>query len=92
MGFPWISCFGIEKEMKRSFLHRLIPFGILLLGVGILLMSSEWIRFRIDLTGEKRFSLHPSTQKLLEELEKKARGWLIGGLKPGMKLLLAREI
>lgn len=56
--------------MKRSFLHRLIPFGILLLGVGILLMSSEWIRFRIDLTEEKRFSLHPSTQKLLEELDR----------------------
>mgnify|MGYP006180401957 CR=1 FL=1 len=56
--------------MKKSGLHSAKPFLILLAGVIILFLLGQFLRFRIDLTEEKRFSLHPATKELLEKLDR----------------------
>lgn len=50
--------------------YRLLSLGILGLGILVLLGLGQVLRFRIDLTEEKRFSLHPSTLQLLEEIDR----------------------
>jgi gliding-associated putative ABC transporter substrate-binding component GldG len=56
--------------MNRLSSHRLFPLAALLLGILVLVGLAQTIRFRIDLTEEKRFSLHPSTLKLLEGIDR----------------------
>ena len=56
--------------MNRLNSHRLFPLAALLLGILVLVGLAQTIRFRIDLTEEKRFSLHPSTLKLLEGIDR----------------------
>lgn len=56
--------------MKRLSSHRLFPLAALLLGILVLVGLAQTIRFRIDLTEEKRYSLHPSTLKLLEGIDR----------------------
>lgn len=56
--------------MKRSFSHTSKPFLILIGGVLILFLLGQFLRFRVDLTEEKRFSLHPATKELLENLDR----------------------
>lgn len=56
--------------MKKSGIHTAKPFLILLGGILILLLLGQFLRFRIDLTEEKRFSLHPATKELLENLDR----------------------
>lgn len=56
--------------MNRLNSHRLFPLAALSLGVLVLVGLAQTIRFRIDLTEEKRFSLHPSTLNLLEGIDR----------------------
>lgn len=51
-------------------MHTIWPFLILFGGVLILFLLGQFLRFRIDLTEEKRFSLHPATKELLENLDR----------------------
>ena len=56
--------------MNPMLRHRLLPVAILLLGVLVLFTLGQLLRFRVDLTEEKRFSLHPSTKTLLEGIDR----------------------
>jgi len=56
--------------MNQLISHRLFPLAALLLGILVLVGLAQTIRFRIDLTEEKRYSLHPSTLKLLEGIDR----------------------
>lgn len=56
--------------MNRFLTNRLLSFGILSLGVLVLFGLGQALRFRIDLTEEKRYSLHASTLKLLGEIDR----------------------
>ena len=56
--------------MNQLSSHRLFPLAALLLGILVLVGLAQTIRFRIDLTEEKRYSLHPSTLKLLEGIDR----------------------
>lgn len=54
--------------MKKSFLHSTKPWLILFGGVLLFVLLAQMLRFRIDLTEEKRYSLHPATEEVLGEL------------------------
>jgi len=56
--------------MNQLSSHRLFPLAALFLGVLVLVGLAQTARFRIDLTEEKRYSLHPSTLKLLEGIDR----------------------
>ena len=56
--------------MNQLLSHRLFPLVALLLGILVLVGLALTVRFRIDLTEEKRYSLHPSTLKLLEGIDR----------------------
>jgi len=56
--------------MKQLSSHRLFPLAALLLGVLVLVGLAQTVRFRIDLTEEKRFSLHASTLQLLGGIDR----------------------
>ena len=56
--------------MNQLLSHRLFPLAALLLGILVLVGLALTVRFRIDLTEEKRYSLHPSTLKLLEGIDR----------------------
>ena len=56
--------------MNQLLSHRLFPLVALLLGILVLAGLALTIRFRIDLTEEKRYSLHPSTLQLLEGIDR----------------------
>jgi gliding-associated putative ABC transporter substrate-binding component GldG len=58
------------RNMKKSEVHTAKPFLILLGGVLLVVLIGQFLRFRIDLTAEKRFSLHPATKELLENLDR----------------------
>lgn len=54
--------------MKKSFFHIAKPWLILFGGILVFVVLAQILRFRIDLTEEKRYSLHPATEKILSEL------------------------
>ena len=56
--------------MNQLLSNRLFPLVALLLGILVLVGLALTVRFRIDLTEEKRYSLHPSTLKLLEGIDR----------------------
>ncbi len=56
--------------MNQLLSHRLLPLAALLLGILVLVGLALTVRFRIDLTEEKRYSLHPSTLQLLEGIDR----------------------
>ena len=56
--------------MNQLLSHRLFPLAALLLGILVLAGLALTVRFRIDLTEEKRYSLHPSTLQLLEGIDR----------------------
>jgi gliding-associated putative ABC transporter substrate-binding component GldG len=56
--------------MKMKGIHSIRPFLILAIGAVALLLAGQLVRFRIDLTEEKRFSLHPATLELLKNLDR----------------------
>lgn len=70
MDFSWGSGFDFEGKMKQRMSHRLLPLGILGLGILLFFGLGQVLRFRIDLTEEKRYSLHPSTLQLLEGIDR----------------------
>ncbi len=51
--------------MKKPFSHTLKPWLFLIGGVVIFVLLMLFARFRIDLTEEKRYSLHPATEQVL---------------------------
>ena len=55
--------------MKNSKLHILKPIIVLFGGLAILVLASIFVRFRVDLSEEKRYSLHPATQQVLSEMK-----------------------
>ena len=56
--------------MNQLLSHRLFPLAALLFGILVLIGLALTVRFRIDLTEEKRYSLHPSTLQLLEGIDR----------------------
>jgi gliding-associated putative ABC transporter substrate-binding component GldG len=56
--------------MKNKGLNTAKPYLILLGGIFILFLLGQFFRFRIDLTEEKRFSVHPATKELLQTLDR----------------------
>jgi gliding-associated putative ABC transporter substrate-binding component GldG len=54
--------------MKKSALNTVKPWLILFLGIAIFALMAQVLRFRIDLTEEKRYSLHPATEEVLSQL------------------------
>ena len=56
--------------MNNRGLHTAKSYLILLSGVILLLLLGQFLRLRIDLTAEKRFSVHPATKELLENLDR----------------------
>ena len=56
--------------MNQLLSHRLFPLAALLLGILVLVGLALTVRFRIDLTEEKRYSLHPSTLQLLDGIDR----------------------
>ena len=54
--------------MKKSFFHIAKPWIFLFGGILVFVLLAQLVRFRIDLTEEKRFSLHPATEKVLAQL------------------------
>lgn len=54
--------------MKKSGIHTLKPWLILFGGLLVFAILAQVLRFRIDLTEEKRYSLHPATEKVLSQL------------------------
>jgi gliding-associated putative ABC transporter substrate-binding component GldG len=70
LGISWGNGLDFEEEMNQLLSHRLFPLAALLLGILVLVGLALTVRFRIDLTEEKRYSLHPSTLKLLEGIDR----------------------
>lgn len=56
--------------MRKSGSHSAKAFMILLGGVLLVALLAQFLRFRVDLTEENRFSLSPATKALLEELDR----------------------
>ncbi|MBN7813655.1 gliding motility-associated ABC transporter substrate-binding protein GldG [Algoriphagus sp. H41] len=56
--------------MKKKGIHSANPVLILLGGILLLFLAAQFLRFRLDLTEEKRFSVSPATKKLLEGLDR----------------------
>ncbi|MBN3521633.1 gliding motility-associated ABC transporter substrate-binding protein GldG [Algoriphagus lutimaris] len=54
--------------MKKSSLNSVKSWLLLVGGIVIFALLAQLLRFRIDLTEEKRYSLHPATQEMLSEL------------------------
>jgi ABC-2 type transport system permease protein len=75
--------------MRTSNKHQLIIIGAILIGVLTIYILSFLFPFRIDLTEEKRFSLHPATLEVLSELDEplEIEILLTGNLPSGMKRL-----
>jgi gliding-associated putative ABC transporter substrate-binding component GldG len=55
--------------MKKTAAHIAKPWLLLFGGVLLFILLAQFLNFRIDLTEEKRYSLHPSTEKILSQLE-----------------------
>ncbi|UZD22058.1 gliding motility-associated ABC transporter substrate-binding protein GldG [Algoriphagus halophytocola] len=55
--------------MIKSSLHTVRPWLVLLGGGLLFVLLGQFLHFRIDLTEEKRFSLHPATEDILSELK-----------------------
>jgi gliding-associated putative ABC transporter substrate-binding component GldG len=70
LGISRCNGFDFEEKMNQLSSHRLFPLAALFLGVLVLVGLAQTVRFRIDLTEEKRYSLHPSTLKLLEGIDR----------------------
>ena len=56
--------------MIRSLIRSRLGWIVVLFVLAIVVVSlSAWLHYRVDLTAEKRFSLSPSTHKLLQQLD-----------------------
>lgn len=54
--------------MKKPISQTLKPWLILIGGLAIFVLLALFARFRIDLTEEKRYSLHPATEQVLSKI------------------------
>src|SRR5690606_17504806 len=54
--------------MKSSTAHIAKSWLFLFGGILILVLLTQFLKFRIDLTEEKRFSIHPATEQMLSEI------------------------
>ncbi|MBN3583916.1 gliding motility-associated ABC transporter substrate-binding protein GldG [Algoriphagus aestuarii] len=54
--------------MKKPITNTIKQWTILLGGVVVFVILAQFLRFRIDLTEEKRYSLHPATEEVLSQL------------------------
>ncbi|WP_439487661.1 gliding motility-associated ABC transporter substrate-binding protein GldG [Algoriphagus sp.] len=54
--------------MKSSAAHIAKPWIFLFGGVLLFVLLGQFLRFRVDLTEEKRFSLHPATEEVLSQV------------------------
>jgi ABC-2 type transport system permease protein len=77
------------QAQKKSSAKRLIYFGQVLLGVIVLNFAASFVFLRLDLTSEKRYTLHPNTKQLIKNLDKVVyfKIYLDGDLPPGFKRL-----
>src|SRR5690554_6666362 len=75
----------MKNSSKKIIFHLLIVIG----AIAVLYGLESVFPFRIDLTEEKRYSLHPATAKLLSELEEplEVEILLTGNLPGGMRRL-----
>ena len=75
----------MKKISRKSLKEILIAVGIIL----ALYLLEGFFSFRIDLTEERRYSLHPATKQLLSELEEplEVEILLTGNLPGGMRRL-----
>lgn len=55
--------------MKNSTAHIAKPWLILFGGILLFVLLAQFLNFRIDLTEEKRYSLHPATEEVLAEIK-----------------------
>lgn len=55
--------------MKPLRQHSLFHLGLLCGGLFLLFLLSQLLEFRIDLTEEKRYSLHPASEEILSEIQ-----------------------
>src|SRR5690606_17070705 len=74
------------KTGKRNFMPELLLLAVAILGIYLL---ESLLPFRIDLTEEKRYSVHPATKELLASLEEpiEVEILLTGDLPGGMRRL-----
>ena len=74
---------------NRSNLHILKILGVILLTIAVVNVLFGLINFRIDLTEEKRYSLHPASIEVLKNLEEplEVEILLSGNLPGGMRRL-----
>lgn len=54
--------------MKRSVIHIAKPWLLFFGGILVFVLLAQFLDFRIDLTEEKRYSLHPATEEVLSEI------------------------
>lgn len=55
--------------MKKASLNIVKPWAVLIGGILFFVLLAQFLHFRIDLTEEKRYSLHPATEEILSGLE-----------------------
>ncbi|MDO9553551.1 MAG: gliding motility-associated ABC transporter substrate-binding protein GldG [Rhodonellum sp.] len=78
-----------KKMNKKSVLRTFLGPGLILGAILFLFLISRFFPFRIDLTEEKRYSLHPATIEVLKSLEEplEVEILLTGKLPGGMRRL-----
>ncbi|MEB2775700.1 gliding motility-associated ABC transporter substrate-binding protein GldG [Algoriphagus sp. D3-2-R+10] len=59
--------------MKNTALHIAKPWLFLFGGILVFVLLAQFLNFRIDLTEEKRYSLHPATEDVLSEITEPLR-------------------
>ncbi|MCL2027913.1 MAG: gliding motility-associated ABC transporter substrate-binding protein GldG [Bacteroidales bacterium] len=77
------------QAQKKSFNKRTWFFGQILLGVVALNIAVSFVFLRLDLTSEKRYTLHRNTKHLIKNLDHVVyfKIYLDGDLPPGFKRL-----
>ncbi|MDR0437679.1 MAG: gliding motility-associated ABC transporter substrate-binding protein GldG [Bacteroidales bacterium] len=77
------------QAQKKSFVKRSIFFGQILFWVIVLNFAVSFVFLRLDLTSEKRYTLHRNTKHLVKNLDKVVyfKIYLDGDLPPGFKRL-----
>lgn len=54
--------------MRKTAAHIAKPWTVLIGGILLFVLLAQFLHFRIDLTEEKRYSLHPATEEVLSEI------------------------
>jgi ABC-2 type transport system permease protein len=77
------------QAQKKSFKKRMIAFGQILLWIILVNFTASFMFVRLDLTTEKRFTLHQNTRYMLRNLDDVVyfKIYLDGDLPPGFRRL-----